>query len=44
MLQIKNINYNLHNEIAKLLIDNRTTISDFVNNSEKMDIACLEIA
>jgi predicted nuclease of predicted toxin-antitoxin system len=32
------------NEIAKLLIDNRTTISDFINNPEKNDIACLEIA
>jgi predicted nuclease of predicted toxin-antitoxin system len=30
-------------EIAKLLIDNRTTIFDFINNKEQIDIACLEI-
>jgi predicted nuclease of predicted toxin-antitoxin system len=30
-------------EIAKLLINNRNTIFDFINNPEQIDIACLEI-
>jgi predicted nuclease of predicted toxin-antitoxin system len=31
------------NEVAKLLINNRTTIFNFINNPEQNDIACLEI-
>lgn len=31
------------NEIAKLIENNKSTIFDFVNNPEQLDIACLEI-
>jgi predicted nuclease of predicted toxin-antitoxin system len=31
------------NEIASLLIANRDTISDFINNPEQKDLTCLEI-
>jgi predicted nuclease of predicted toxin-antitoxin system len=30
-------------EITQLLVDNKNVIFDFINNSEQIDIACLEL-